>query len=110
MLFRAPLAVLRGGIEVIDAAVERERHRGALLGVLAADHQPADAAAPEADRRYSQPRAAEVAVLHAPLLASSSPRCRARACGSPAAAIRRRGKASSGRPPLPARRAGRGAP
>src|SRR3954454_20079099 len=71
MLFRAPLAVLRGGIEVIDAAVERERHRGALLGVLAADHQPADAAAPEADRRHSQPRAAEVAVLHAPLLANS---------------------------------------
>src|SRR3954470_24854622 len=107
MLFGAPLAVLRGGIEVIDAAVERERHRGALLGVLAADHQPADAAAPEPDRRHSQPRAAEVAILHAPLLASSPPGSAARTGGSPAAAIRRRGKASCGRPPLPVRRAGR---
>jgi hypothetical protein len=46
------VAVERGGVEVVDAELERPRHRALLVARLAARHQSADRAAPERQDRH----------------------------------------------------------
>ena len=68
ILFRAAVAVLRGGVEIIDIELERARHRAFLVGRRAAYHQSADRAAAETQERHIEPGLAEPAFFHALLL------------------------------------------
>ena len=62
--FREAVAIGGGGVEVGDPGVERPRHRLALLRRIAADHQPADRATPEAKCRYAQASLPQRSLFH----------------------------------------------
>jgi hypothetical protein len=61
---RGAVAIGRGGVEMVDAGLERARHRALLVGGRAPGHQPADRAAAEGQHGNVEPRAAELAFLH----------------------------------------------
>ena len=73
ILFRAAVAVLRGGVEIIDAELQRAGDGALLVGRRAADHQPADRAAAEAQQRDVEPGLAEPAFFHHSLPRRVSP-------------------------------------
>ena len=61
---RGAVAVLRRGVEIGDAELERARHRALLVARLTAHHQAADVAAAEAEDGSREAGAAEGAGLH----------------------------------------------
>ena len=62
--FGLAVAILRGGVEVVDAGVDRACDRPLLVRGPTAHHQAADGAAAEPEYRQLQPRASESARLH----------------------------------------------
>ena len=56
-LFRSSVAVLRGGVEPVDAARERAADRSPLRRVVLVDQGPADGAAADREARVAQPDA-----------------------------------------------------
>ena len=79
VLLRLAVAVGGRGVEVVDPQLHRPRDGALALGRAATDHEPADVAASEPERRHPEPRLAELAILHAFL---PQPRACPPACGS----------------------------
>ena len=62
--FRFAVAVLHGGVEIIDAGFDRPRDGAFLVGRIAAHHKSADGAAAEAQHRQLHSGAPKVSQLH----------------------------------------------
>ena len=68
ILLRPAFAILRGGVEIIDAELQRASNRAFLVGRRTADHEPADRAAAETEQRDVETGLAEPALFHHRLL------------------------------------------
>ena len=64
VLLRQAVAVERRGVEEVHAELERTSHRSLALGRGSADHETADVAAPEPERRYAEAGPSQHAILH----------------------------------------------
>ena len=60
ILLRLAVAVLHGGVEIIDAGFDRARDGAFLLGRIAAHHESADRAAAKAQHRQLHSRAPKI--------------------------------------------------
>src|SRR6266446_6855018 len=58
------ITIHRGGIEIVNAELDRASHRPLLVGGIAAYHQPADGTASEPEERNVEPGPAECAFFH----------------------------------------------
>ena len=70
---RGAVAVGGGGVEVIDAGLDRARDRALLIRGRAFGHQPADRAAAEGEHRNVKAGAAEFSFFHAATLPGTWP-------------------------------------